>query len=84
MELAKQLGNVALGAENRITSFIEKPENPTSTLAATMVYALKKEHLHYIPSLYREGQEKNMGEIKAGELIAYIMQYEHVYGHTLK
>lgn len=84
LELAKQLGNVTLGEENKIASFVEKPENPTSTLAATMVYAIKKDHLKYIPALLQEGIEKNAGEIKAGELIGYIMRFADVYGHTLE
>lgn len=82
-ELAKQLGNVTLGTDNAILSFIEKPENPTSTLSATMVYALKKEHLKYVPLLLEEWKEKNAWEIKAGELIAYIMRFEKVWWHTL-
>lgn len=49
-----------------------------------MVYAIKKDHLKYIPTLLQEGIEKNAGEIKAGELIAYIMRFADVYGHTLK
>jgi dTDP-glucose pyrophosphorylase len=62
-----------------ITSFVEKPENPSSTLCATMVYILKKEHLKYIKLLLEEGQKNNAGEIKAGELIAYIMRNEKVW-----
>jgi dTDP-glucose pyrophosphorylase len=54
LELAKGLGNVTLGEDNRVSSFVEKPENPSSSLCATMIYALKKEHLKYIPLLLEE------------------------------
>lgn len=83
LELAKQLWNVTLDHDGVITSFVEKPENPSSTLCATMIYAIKYEHLKYIPLLLEEGKRKNAGEIKAGELIAYIMRYEKFWGKTL-
>lgn len=83
LELAKQLWNVTLDTDNTVTSFVEKPENPSSTLCATMVYAIKQEHLKYIPLLLEEGKQKNAGEIKAGELIAYIMRYEKFWWKTL-
>jgi glucose-1-phosphate thymidylyltransferase len=84
LELARQLGNVTLNENNVVTSFVEKPENPSSSLCATMIYALKKEHLKYIPILLEEGKRKDAGEIKAGELIAYVMKSEEVYGQTLQ
>lgn len=83
LELAKQLWNVTLNEENNITAFVEKPEAPSSTLCATMVYAIKKEHLKYIPLLLEEWKQKNAGELKAGELIAYIMKHEKIWGETL-
>lgn len=84
LELAKGLGNVTLGDDEKVTSFVEKPEHPSSSLCATMIYALKKEHLKYIPLLLQEWKEKNAGEIKAGEMIAYIMKHEPVYGQVLR
>lgn len=48
-----------------------------------MVYAIKKEYLHYIPELLEDGKNRNAGEIKAGELIEYIMRKEKVWGHVL-
>lgn len=84
LELAKGLGNVTLGEDNRVSSFVEKPENPSSSLCATMIYGLKKEHLKYIPLLLEEWKRQNAGEIKAGEMIAYIMKNEPVYGQTLE
>ena len=47
-ELASLYGIVSLNNENKITSFVEKPSNPESTLASTLIYALKKEHLHFV------------------------------------
>ncbi len=37
-ELAKQYGVVELGEDDRIVDFVEKPEDPPSTLAATATY----------------------------------------------
>ncbi len=49
-----------------------------------MIYGIRKEHIKYIPLLFEEGQQKNAGELKAGELIAYIMKHEQVWGQTLR
>jgi len=38
LELATHYGIVELGEDNRIVYFIEKPDNPPSTLAATATY----------------------------------------------
>lgn len=84
LDLARELWNVTLDENNTVTSFVEKPENPSSSLCATMIYALKKEHLKYIPILLDEGKKKNAGEIKAGELIAYVMKSVQVYGQILQ
>src|SRR6202011_27858 len=38
LELAAKLGVVSMDGDDRIVEFVEKPEHPTSTLAATATY----------------------------------------------
>ena len=48
LELARQYGIVDLDAEGRIRSFVEKPAEPASTLAATATYLYHREHVRLI------------------------------------
>lgn len=63
----------------RIISLIEKPSVPTSSLAATLVYILKKSDLHHIKTVIESGKAD-----RAGDLIAYLCQKEAVYGSILQ
>ena len=72
---AKKLGVATIDHTNRITSFEEKPEQPKSTLAATLCYILKKESITKLPSFIREGKADN-----AGSFIAWLIKSEQVYG----
>ena len=45
VELARQYGIVELDARDRMIGFVEKPEQPPSTLAATATYLFHREHV---------------------------------------
>jgi glucose-1-phosphate thymidylyltransferase len=77
-KLAKLYGIVSLNHENKITSFIEKPEQPESTLASTLIYALKKEHLSVIKETIELGKADH-----AGDFIAHLSQNNPVFGKSL-
>lgn len=77
--VAQQLGIVSLDAAQRVVHFVEKPSEPPSTLASTLVYALKKEHLPYIAQARLEGITDRMGDF-----IKYLAEREHVFGYSLK
>ncbi|MFH1828003.1 MAG: 2-oxoacid:acceptor oxidoreductase subunit alpha [Nanoarchaeota archaeon] len=78
-ELAKLYGIVTLNNQGRIINFVEKPENPESTLASTLIYALERKHL----LLLQETLDKGLAD-RAGDFIKYLSCKEEVYGLTLK
>jgi glucose-1-phosphate thymidylyltransferase len=60
-----KFGVMTIDAGNRVIGFQEKPADPSSSIAATAVYVLRKEHLAPIRALEssREGKETNLGEV---------------------
>jgi glucose-1-phosphate thymidylyltransferase len=76
LELAKQYGTVELDAEGRIRSFIEKPPEPTTTLAATATYLYHREHVGLIPRYV----ETEANADQPGRLVAWLQQRQPVYG----
>ena len=53
--LARQYGLVRLGAENRVTEFYEKPQDPPTTLASCGIYWLPAESLVFLDSYLADG-----------------------------
>ena len=76
LELARQYGVVDLDGDGRIRSFVEKPPEPTSTLAATATYLYHREHV----PLIREYVESEPNADQPGRLVAWLHQREPVYG----
>lgn len=62
----------------KVLDFVEKPENPTSTLHATLIYILKNSTLAHIPAVVNLGKAD-----RAGDFIAYLCKKEDVYGVNL-
>lgn len=79
LELVKQLSTLTMNAENKILDFIEKPENPTSTLIATLIYCFKKSTLWHIQDVIELGKAD-----RAWDLIASICKVEDIYGYHLR
>lgn len=77
-ELAKLYGIVTLDQSKRIIKFTEKPAEPESTLASTLIYALKKEHLLLLPEAIKAGAAD-----RTGDFIKYLSERKPVYGHQL-
>ncbi len=78
-EKAKQLGIVNVNENNKIISFVEKPEQPKSTLAATCVYAIKKNHLRYVKDTIKSGFQD-----KPGDFIRHLSENEPVFALPLQ
>jgi glucose-1-phosphate thymidylyltransferase len=78
LELVKQYGVVDLDEDDRIRSFVEKPENPRSTLAATATYLYHPAHVPLVRTYADEGHSLD----KPGEFIAWLCRREPVYGYT--
>lgn len=78
-EAAKRFGIVSIDQNKKITRFVEKPMSPESTLAATLIYALKKDDL----SLLGEAIKSGFAD-RTGDFIAYLSKRRSVYGLNIK
>jgi glucose-1-phosphate thymidylyltransferase len=77
LELATHYGIVELEDDDRIVHFIEKPDDPPSTLAATATYLFPREHLPLIRRYLDDGHAPD----QAGSLVAWLYRREPVYGY---
>jgi len=76
LELASSYGVVALDDDGRVTSFVEKPADPPSTLAATASYIFHRDHTRLI-STYLAGEH---GADQPGRFVGWLQRHEPVYG----
>jgi len=76
LELARRYGIVDLDPNGRINSFVEKPTDPPSTLAATATYLYHREHV----GLIRTYVESEANADQPGRLVAWLHRREPVYG----
>ena len=76
LELARRYGIVDLDPDGRIRSFVEKPIDPPSTLAATATYLYHREHV----GLIRTYVESEANADQPGQLVAWLHRREPVYG----
>jgi glucose-1-phosphate thymidylyltransferase len=77
VELAKKYGIVDVDAEDRITDFVEKPEQPPSTLAATATYLYRRDHAALVPTYLAEGNPPD----QPGNLVAWLHKREPVFAY---
>ncbi|HYZ77800.1 MAG TPA: nucleotidyltransferase family protein [Gaiellaceae bacterium] len=80
VELARKYGIVELDEQARIVSFLEKPDDPPSTLAATATYLFHREHLALVPRYLEEGNSPD----QPGRFVAWLQAREPVYGYRLE
>ncbi|MFC1710898.1 sugar phosphate nucleotidyltransferase [Nanoarchaeota archaeon] len=57
-EKVKKYGNLELDETGKVTSFIEKPENPKTTLAGTGIYAFTKQNVEELKQYLADGNKK--------------------------
>jgi glucose-1-phosphate thymidylyltransferase len=76
-ELVKQYGVVAVADDERITSFVEKPAEPASNLAATACYLYHREHVRLVRTYLAEGNAAD----QPGRLVEWLYQRAPVYGY---
>ena len=60
----------------RVASFVEKPEEPVSTLAATATYVFHRDHVRLIQAHL----DSEPGADQPGRFVAWLQQREPVYG----
>ncbi|MCB9358476.1 nucleotidyltransferase family protein [Candidatus Woesearchaeota archaeon] len=74
-ELAKKYGIIEVDNENKVVSFVEKPPEPKSTVAAMCVYFYPKEYIDVIKNYLKEGNNPDA----PGNLPAYLVKTDEVY-----
>jgi glucose-1-phosphate thymidylyltransferase len=77
LRLASQYGIVALDGDDRVIEFVEKPPEPTSTLAATATYIYHREHVPLVARYLAEGNPPD----QSGSFIEWLRSREPVYGY---
>jgi glucose-1-phosphate thymidylyltransferase len=77
-ELIKQYGVITVDDEERITSIVEKPEEPKSDLAATATYIYHREHA----ALLQEYLEAGNPPDQPGRFPAWLVDRAPIYGYA--
>jgi glucose-1-phosphate thymidylyltransferase len=78
-ELAKQYGIVDVDEDDRVTSFVEKPGDPPTTLCATATYLYRREHARLVPTYLEEGNPPDA----PGNFVAWLHTREPVYAFRI-
>jgi glucose-1-phosphate thymidylyltransferase len=76
LDLARRYGIVTLDADDRVIDFVEKPDDPPSTLAATATYLYSRDHVRLVGTYLAEGNAAD----QPGRLVAWLQKREPVYG----
>ena len=76
-ELATHYGIATTDESGRVVEFVEKPSEPASTLASTLIYLLPPEHVALIDMYLAEGNSPD----NAGSFLGWLAEREAVYGY---
>ncbi len=79
-ELVKQYGVVEVDADEQIVSFVEKPPNPPSNLAATACYLFHREHVELVATYLDEGNVPD----QPGRFVEWLYRRAPVYGYRFQ
>ena len=77
LEMAKKYGIVKVDENNKIIEFVEKPEKPSSTLAATACYILKRDDALSILQYLSEGKPAD----RMGDFISWLYKRSDIYAY---
>jgi len=77
LELVRQYSIVELDADDRIVGFVEKPEHPATTLAATATYLYTREHARLVSAYLDEGNPPD----QPGNYVAWLHRRVPVYAY---
>ncbi|BCS91364.1 MAG: bifunctional protein GlmU [Candidatus Micrarchaeota archaeon] len=78
LEDAKAFGVVSINDNKEIYKFVEKPENPESTLVSTGIYIFPKEQL----SMFNNYLNSNTDVDAIGKFIEWLIKQEKIKGHV--
>jgi glucose-1-phosphate thymidylyltransferase len=79
LELVKRYSSVEIDDEGRLRSFVEKPEDPKSSLVATASYFYHRSHVPLIRRYLEEGNAPD----QPGRFVAWLVPRMPVYGYTV-
>jgi glucose-1-phosphate thymidylyltransferase len=79
-QLATKYGIVETDAEGRIVGFVEKPDDPPSTLAATATYLFAREHVHLVATYLHDGNPPD----QPGNFIGWLHKREPVHAYRFE
>ena len=80
LDLAKLYGILDVDEDNKIISFVEKPEEPKSTLSATACYMLTKDGVLSIKKYIEEGNSPDA----MGLFIAWLIGKRDVFAYPFE
>jgi glucose-1-phosphate thymidylyltransferase len=76
-ELVKQYGVVEVDEHERVISFVEKPSEPRSNLAATACYLFHREHVKLVTTYLDDGNVPD----QPGRFVEWLHRRAPVYGY---
>lgn len=79
-QLAKQYGLVNLNAKNQVTEFLEKPENPPTTLASSGIYWLPAETRVLLDRYLAQSHNAD----QPGHYMRWLAEHDKLFAVTLK
>ncbi|MFC1730505.1 nucleotidyltransferase family protein [candidate division KSB1 bacterium] len=79
-EIAMRMGVVEIDDNEKLISFVEKPENPKTTLIAICMYLFPKKDLIYIDKYLEEGRNPDA----PGRLIEWLHTVRHTLGFVFE
>jgi glucose-1-phosphate thymidylyltransferase len=79
-ELATHYGIAETDADDRIVGFVEKPSDPPSTLASTLIYLLPPQHVRLVETYLDAGESAD----NAGSFLGWLADRERVYGYRFE
>ena len=77
VELAKKYGIVDVDADDRVTDFVEKPENPPTTLCATATYLYRRDDAARVKEYLADGNPPD----QPGNYVAWLHKRTPVYAY---
>ncbi|MFN2628657.1 MAG: NDP-sugar synthase [Gaiellaceae bacterium] len=80
LELAAKLGVISMDGDDRIVEFVEKPERPTSTLAATAAYIYRCADVALIDTYLAEQNSPD----QPGRYLGWLSARQPVYGYRFE
>ncbi|HEY2372248.1 MAG TPA: nucleotidyltransferase family protein [Gaiellaceae bacterium] len=80
LELVKKYSSVDVDSHERLTGFREKPEHPTSTLAATAAYIYNRAHVALLHTYLAESNAAD----QPGLFLGWLVPRAPVYGFTAR